>query len=278
MREPLITRTQLLRKLVDSDSYPRVPLVAVPIIRMANDETTSFHQLAAIIEKDPQLTTRILKIANSGLYGFRREIETVTHALVMLGWNAIKMIALGSSILSDMSDRDRALFDHSTRVAQIARFIAIEANLYKVEEFAVVGMLHDFGISILETLYPTEYVAAKDLALEHRLPLHVAEKELLGVDHAEVGGWTLQAWALPENITESVTRHHSFDPDDYHARKTAVIHLADVFAYAVDVSGPETEKVPLADPAALAVLGFTHAELKDLLIAMMKMDFEPIMM
>ena len=278
MRDPLITREQLLRKLEDSDSYPRVPMVAVPIIRMANDETTSFHQIAAIIERDPQLSARILKIANSGMYGFRREIETVVHALVMLGWNAVKMIALGSSILSQMSDEDQVLFRHSTRVAQIARFIAIEANLYKVEEFAVVGMLHDFGVSILETLYPAEYAAAKALALECRMPLHEAERKLLGVDHAQIGGWTLEAWKLPENITESVKRHHAFDPNDYHARKTAVIHLADVFAQATDVTGPETEKVPLADPDALAVLGFTHAELKDLLIAMMKMEFEPIVM
>ncbi len=278
MREPLITRDQLLRRLEDSGSYPAVPLVAVPIIKLANEESTSFHQLAAIIEKDPVISARILKVANSELYGFRKEITSVTHALVMLGWNAVKMITLGSSILAQMCGDNNALFVHSTRVAQIARFIAIEANLYKVEEFAVVGMLHDVGVNILETTHPAEYAAAKALAQECRLPLHEAEKELLGVDHAEIGGWTLEAWDLPENITESVKRHHSFDPDDYHARKTAVIHLADVFAYATDVTGPEIEKVPHADPAALAILNFSHAELKDLLIAMMKMEFEPLVM
>ena len=278
MGDPLITREALLHKLADDEAYPSVPSVAVPIIQMANDETTSFNKLAAVIETDPLLAARILTVANSGFYGFRREIKSITHALVMLGWNAIKMIALGSSILTRMSDADRILFDHSTRVAQIARFIAIEANLYKVEEFAVVGMLHDFGINILKTHYPNEHAEAVKLAIENSVPIHLAEREVFGVDHAIVGGWTLRAWDLPENITESVARHHSFDPDDYHARKTAVIHMADVFAHATDYFGPTYEMVPAASPAALEILGFTNAELKDLLIAVMKMEFEAIVM
>ncbi|MBC8423695.1 HDOD domain-containing protein [bacterium] len=278
MSEPLITRNALLNKLATSERYPSVPSVAIPFINMANDETTSFGKLSDVIETDPVLAARILTVANSGLYGFRREIKSITHALVMLGWNAIKMIALGSLILARMSDDDRILFDHSTRVAQIARFIAIEANLYKIEEFAVVGMLHDFGISILKTLYPNEHAEAAKLSIENAVPLHLAEREVLGVDHAMVGGWTLQAWNLPETITESVARHHTYDPDDYHARKTAVIHVADVFACATDYLGPTYEMVPEVSPEALEVMGFTNAELKDLLIAVMKMEFEPIVM
>ena len=278
MTQPFITQSKLKQDLTASKTFLSVPSVAVPIIQMANDENTSFGKLAAVIETDPELSARILTLANSGFYGFKREIKSITHALVMLGWNAIKMIALGSSILTHMSDADRMLFDHSTRVAQIARFIAIEANFYKVEEFAVVGMLHDFGISILKTLYPNEHAEAVKVAIEAGVPIHLAELEVLGVDHAEVGGWTLQAWDLPENITESVARHHSFDPGDYHARKTAVIHVADVFAHATDIYGPTYEMVPEASPAALEILGFSNAELKDLLIAVMKMEFEPIVM
>jgi len=278
MSDPLIAREALLHKLANSERYPSVPSVAVPIINMANDETTSFRKLAAVIETDPLLATRILTVANSGFYGFRREIKSITHALVMLGWNAIKMIALGSSILTRMSDDDRILFDHSTRVAQIARFIAIEAGLYKVEEFAVVGMLHDFGISILKSIYPNEHAEAVKLSIENSVPLHLAERDVFGVDHATVGGWALQAWDLPENITESVAQHHAFDPTNYHARKTAVIHVADVFAQATDYLGPTYEMVPEASPEALEVMRFTNAELKDLLISVMKMEFEPIVM
>ena len=274
--KPTITRENLLKKIAASGTFPSVPKVAAPIILMANDEKTSFNDLAKVIETDPELSARILKIANSGFYGFRREITSITHALVMLGWNAIKMIALGSTILTRMCAKDRTLFNHSMRVAQIARFIAIEANLYKVEEFAVVGLLHDFGVIILKTYFPDEYMKALQFSIDHGLPIYLGERELLGVDHADVGGWTLEEWDLPENITESVAKHHSYDPNNYHARKTAVIHVADVFAFAVDFKGPSWEKVPEVSAAALETLGFSNAELKDLVLTTMKTKFDPL--
>ena len=274
--KPTITRERLLEKISDSKSFPSVPKVAAPIILMANDEKTSFNDLAKVIETDPNLTARILKVANSGFYGFRRQITSINHALVMLGWNAIKMIALGSTILTRMCAKDRTLFNHSMRVAQIARFIAIEANFYKVEEFAVVGLLHDFGVIILKTYFPDEYRKALQYSIDNGLPIYLGERELLGIDHADVGGWTLAEWDLPENITESVAKHHSYDPENYHARKTALLHIADVFAFAFDYKGPSWEKVPELSAAAIETLGFTNAELKDLAITVMKMKFAPL--
>ena len=106
----------------------------------------------------------------------------------------------------------------------------------------------------------------------------VVKRELIGTDHAEIGGWTLEEWRLPGNIIESVARHHSFDPDTYHARKTAVIHVADVLATAIDYRGPAWEKVPALELTALETLRFTQGELKDLLLTIMKMPYEPIIL
>ena len=112
--------------------------------------------------------------------------------------------------------------------------------------------------------------------MDHFLPFYVAERELLGVDHAEIGGWTVEEWQLPDNIIESVSRHHSFTPDSFHAKKTAVIHVADILALAVDYSGPSWEKVTEMSPSALEILGFNEAELKDIVLAVMKMKFDTL--
>lgn len=276
MLKPTIDREKVLKALPSIKSFPNVPKVAVPIIQMANDENKSFADLAKVIETDPELSARILTIANSGFYGFKRQIKSINHALVMLGWNAVKMIALGSTILTRMCAQDRATFNHSMRTAQIARFLAMEANFYKVEEIAVVGLLHDFGIIILKMYFPDEYMKALQFSIDNGLPLHIGEREILNVDHADVGGWTLQEWDLPENITESVAKHHSYDPYSYHARKTAVIHLADILATAVDVNGPAWEKVPEISASALETLGFSNSELKDMLLTIMKMKLDPL--
>jgi putative nucleotidyltransferase with HDIG domain len=196
--------------------------------------------------------------------------------VVLLGWNAIKMLALGSTILTRISAKNHRLFNHSMMTAQIARFLAQEANFYKVEEIAVVGLLHDIGAYILDMCFHNEYLKARQYALDSKVPLHIGERELFGLDHGDVGGWTLEEWKLPENITESVARHHSYDPSHYHARKTAVIHVADVLALSVDYTGPPWEKVYSISEGALATLGFTNTELKDMLISIVKMKLVPL--
>jgi putative nucleotidyltransferase with HDIG domain len=273
-----IDREMVKRLLVSRKNFENVRTTAALLLAMENRPNTSIRDLAAIIETDQELSNRILKITNSGFYSFRQKIESVPHAIALLGWNAIKMITLGSSLLTRMCATDRRLFNHSVRTAQIARFIATEANFYKVEEIAVVGLLHDFGKVIFELFFPEKYARLRQYAVDHGLPSHVAERDLFGIDHGELGGWTLKEWELPENITDSVTHHHTFDQSTYHARKTAVIHVADVFAFVTDYRGPTWEKVPEMAPEALGVLGYTEDDLQDLLIQIMKMKFDPIIM
>ncbi len=276
MDETPIDRATLKKLLASKPNFANVRDTAAPILAITANPNATIHELAAVIEQDPELTARLLKIVNSGFYGLRNKVESIHHTIVLLGWNAIKMIAIGSSILTRMCTTDRRLFNHSVRTAQIARFIATEASFYKVEEIAVVGLLHDFGAVILSLFFPERCVQARKLATDNGIPLHLAERSIFGVDHGEVGGWTLEAWNMPENITESVSRHHSFDSKSYHARKTAVIHVADVFALAANYRGPSWEKVPELAGESLEVLGFDENDLKDLLLTVMKMRFDPL--
>ncbi|MCE5250850.1 HDOD domain-containing protein [bacterium] len=276
MDRPFITRETLKDTIASHPGFASVPKLAVPIITMANDDRTSLTDLAKLIEMDPEFSARILEIANSSAYGFRRKITSISHAVVLLGWNAIKMLALGSTILSQMSTRNHRLFSHCTQTAQIARFLAQEANFYKIEEIAVVGLLHDIGAFILEMYFPNEYLKARQYAIDHSVPIFVGERELFDIDHADVGGWTLEEWKLPENISDSVAKHHRFDPAHYHARKTAVIHVADVLALAVNYSGPPWEKIHGMSEKALDILGFTNTELRDMVLTIMNMKLKPL--
>ncbi|MFC1694070.1 HDOD domain-containing protein, partial [Candidatus Latescibacterota bacterium] len=224
----------MVKKALDEQQlHPSVPNIVVAIINMTASPKTSIHDFVSEIEKDKELSSRILKMCNSGFYSFTRKINSIHDAVVLLGWNTIKMISLGSTILKKMSEKDARLYKHLVHTAHIARLLAVEANLYKIDEIAVVGLLHDLGIIILEEYFNDIFLKTKQYALDKSVPCYVAERVLLGIDHADIGGWTLEEWHLPENIVESVALHHSFEPDSYHARKTAVIHVADVLALAV---------------------------------------------
>lgn len=276
MKKRKLDRETVRTLLATNRTFGNISTTAAPLLALTNNKDANIREIAALIEKNPELSSRILKIANSGFYGFRSKIENVSHAIVLLGWNAIKMISVSSSLLTRMCATDRRLFNHSMRTAQIARFIATEANFYKVEEIAVVGLLHDFGQVVLALFYPEGNAMVRQYATGSGVPIHIAEREILGVEHGEVGGWVLEEWKLPQNITESVERHHSFEPEAYHARKTAVIHIADVLAFAVDYTGPSWEKVPEMVGEALEVLNFSENDLKDMLLTTMKMRFDPI--
>lgn len=271
-----IDRETVRKHLSSRKGFERISATAAPMLALTSDPNARLQDLAAIIEKDPELSARLLKIANSGFYGFRAKVESVSHAVVLLGWNAIKMISVGSSLLTRMCATDRRLFNHSMRTAQVARFIATEANFYKVEEIAMVGLLHDFGQVVLALYYPEAQVKVRQYMTAARVPVHIAEREVLGLDHGEIGGWVLEDWNMPQNVTESVTRHHSFDKNSYHARKTAVLHIADVLSLAGDYRGPSSEKIPELAGESLEVLGFTPSDLKEMLLATMKMRFAPI--
>lgn len=276
MKPKTITRESLREAIASNPRLSSFPKIAVPIITMFNNPNTTFRDLANVIEEDPELSARVLKIVNSGYYGFKRRIKSVTHAVVLLGWNAVKMITLGSTIISKMQEMNRRLFDHSMHTAQIARFIAMDAGFYKVEEIAVVGLLHDIGSFIIESYFPQEHSRVKQYRIDNGVPLHVAEQELLGIDHGIVGGWTLEDWDLPRNISSSVMWHHNFKARTYHSKKTAVLHVADVLAIAVDVNGPEWEKVPELKIAALRTLGIEHIALRDIILTIMKMNIDPL--
>jgi len=278
LKNTVIDKEAVNKALSSRKLHPSVPEIIVEIINLTRSPYTTIHDFVKVIEKDPELASRILQIANSGFYSFKRKINSISHAVTLMGWNTIKMISLGSTILKRMSECDKRLYSHSLRTAHIARFLAVEADFYKIEEIAIVGLLHDLGSIILEEYFHVLFLKTRQYALDHGVPTYIAERELLGIDHADVGGWTLEEWKLPENIIESVARHHSFEQDTYHARKTAVIHVADILAFAVDYGGPSWEKVSEMSPSAVTILGFSDIELKDMILSIMKMKLPPLIL
>ena len=278
MKNTVIDKEAVNKALSSRKLHPSVPEIIVEIINLTRSPYTTIHDFVKVIEKDPELASRILQISNSGFYSFKRKINSISHPVTLMGWNTIKMISLGSTILKRMSECDKRLYSHSLRTAHIARFLAVEADFYKIEEIAIVGLLHDLGSIILEEYFHVLFLKTRQYALDHGVPTYIAERELLGIDHADVGGWTLEEWKLPENIIESVARHHSFEQDTYHARKTAVIHVADILAFAVDFGGPSWEKVSEMSPSAVTILGFSDIELKDMILSIMKMKLPPLIL
>ncbi len=264
-------KERLRQQLERAHNLPTLPVVIARVIGMVDSPQTSSRQLGDEIAKDQVLTAKVLKLVNSGFYGFSRPISTITHAVTMLGFDAVKGLVLGCTALEDMEEALPGLWEHSLACARTCAFIAEHRGMGEVEELSVSGLLHDLGKVVLFQGFEEEFHQVRALIETADLLFYEAENEVLGAHHGLVGGWLLEKWTLPAKLVAPVSDHHDFRPHRSHAEWTAVVHLADVLCRAEALGRGGDRKIPLLQPAAVKLLDLG---LDDLRRIMERMDAE----
>lgn len=243
-----------------------IPAVVNRIVGMVATGTVSAGEIADEIGKDQVLAARVLKLVNSGFYGFRQPITTITHAMVLLGGDVVKTLVMTASVI-DLVDRMNqlleGLWEHSVGTARAAAAIAERLKMRDVEEVALCGLLHDIGKVIVGQTFPVEHARIRQVVAERNCLQIEAEAEVLGVSHAEVGMWLLKKWSLPPNMVYPIAYHHTFHPRRDFADRTAVVHLADILCRAKGVGYPGDRRLPRLDPEAWQVLGLDFADVEE---------------
>jgi HD-like signal output (HDOD) protein len=192
----------------DYREFASLPHTLVEVLRVASDPDVSTKELAAVLMKDPGMTTRVLRLVNSPFYGAGREITTVTQAVTLLGIRSVTALALSSSVYQVTSDwsssLDRVRFwRHSIEVAIASRKVAEAINYACPEEAFVAGLLHNIGLLALESSFPEAFVHIWQ-KVESPHQLYDLEQEELGTDHIRVGQFILEQWKLPSDLTDAV--------------------------------------------------------------------------
>jgi signal transduction histidine kinase/HD-like signal output (HDOD) protein len=225
--------------IVDIQMVPVLPEMAEQVIRMALDVEVSITRIADLIEKDQTLTARILSVANSSFYKRTRDVHTVRDAVVVVGADAVRTLALGLCILSAFPRAKDSLFDykefwrHSIGCAIYAEaMMEIVSSSLGAKAFCA-GLLHDIGKLILDLTNHEEYGKVIELARDGLKPLMQVEKEVLGVTHADVGRDVLAHWKLPRIYEESAWCHHApiqvIDEDQY--KISGIVHIANILTH-----------------------------------------------
>lgn len=229
---------QRLRQLVQQiEDLPTLPSVITQIIKMVEDPDTSAADMNSVISQDPSLTAKVLKLVNSAFYGFSRQISTVREAVVILGFNRVKSLALSASVFEAFQgpgteEFDRVgLWEHSIATGIGAEIIGKRMEYPNPEEILVGGILHNIGKIVIDLYFHDQlreiftYVRDRDcLMLE-------AERSILGVAHPEIGAWLAQQWNLPEKIVTTIRYYHEplEAPEEYRTLPM-LIHVGDIFA------------------------------------------------
>lgn len=217
---------------------PSLPTTVAKVIEVCNQSQTSPNDLNRLISLDPVLTGKVLKLINSAYFTLREPVTSVTRAIIMLGLNTVKNLALSTSIVGifkgDSKDGCFSMNDfwvHSLAAGVTARMLAARQGLPPDtrEEYFVGGLLHDIGKVPMMHCFPEEYRNVLKKSQHYRQPLFSAEKETLGFDHCHVGQIIAEKWRLSDNLSSALASHHQGELH-FLARFSDVIAAANICA------------------------------------------------
>ena len=209
---------ELAKKLTAAvDGMPAFPKSVQRVLELTRDVNSTPKDLVEVIDKDPVLTVKILKVVNSAYYSLPKQITSVAHAVVYLGFNTIKNLALSVAAIGMLPKTNEAGFDgqqyllHSLATAAIAKQLALKVDDADPMDCFIAGLLHDFGKVVLAQFMPNEFRAALDVSQQKGTSLHLALREVMEVDHAVVGAMLVEKWRFPPKLVETI--RHQYGPE-----------------------------------------------------------------
>lgn len=201
------------------EKMPAFPKSVQQVMQLTSDINASAKDIVRVIECDPVMTVRILKAINSSFYGLPQKITSVQKAVVHIGMNTIKNIALGVAAMGMLNANNKANFNtsnfllHSLTTAAISKMLAERIGLTSAQcsDCFVAGLLHDFGKVVFAEFIADEFKLALEKSKEQHLSLHQTELEFIGLNHSQAGRILAEKWELPDSMCDAIAHHHDLD-------------------------------------------------------------------
>jgi HD-like signal output (HDOD) protein len=201
------------------EKMPAFPQSVHRVIELTSDINSDPRALVEVIEHDPILIMKILKMVNSPYFGLAEKITSVNHAVVYIGINTVKNLALSTATLGVLPRTNKAGFDmdafllHSLSTAIIARIIARKLKVPEKEafDFFLSGLLHDFGKIVFAHFMPNDFKLVLQMVKDEGLPIYEAEQKIFAADHTQIGSLLGEKWNLPVHLISCIKNHHCHD-------------------------------------------------------------------
>lgn len=248
-RKPLSTEglEQAIRESLDR--LPPMPAVITRVMEMTNDPNCTAQELQKVIGMDEVLSSKVLRLVNSARYGFPRRITTLSHAVILLGFETVRNLAIGVAAVRLVLrhgvacpvNRQR-FWEHSLETALAASTLArhLRKDLILREEMFLTGLLHDLGILFLSQNFPEEYRAVVEQcgSLEEA---PAVEQEIFGITHCAVGAKMVGYWNLPPVFAEVMLHHHAPVADSPFFQQVGAVYLGDKISHSVGTDDPHDQ-------------------------------------
>ena len=259
--------------IMTASDLPTIPVVATKVMQLIESESATAEELARVVASDPAVAARVLKISNSSFYGCQRQIQTLSHAIVVLGFGTLKSLVVAASVKQVYQPyglTEKMLWEHSFGAGLAARIIASKTRLVSEEEAFLGGLFHDIGKIIMNTVDKQKYQDVMQRCYNDGLTYEEAERRVYSYTHSEVGGLVIKKWNFPDMLMRAVLKHHALefaeDEDAYQINLTCVVALANLICHKAGVGIREAdEDLDLMQTVAVQKLGLKEQHIEALL-------------
>lgn len=212
---------ELSQKLAAAvDRMPAFPKSVQKILELTSDVNCSPKDLVQVIDKDPVVTVKILRVVNSPYYSLSKQVTSIGHAVVYMGFNSVKNLALSVAAIGMLPKDNAAGFDaqqyllHSLATASIAKQLALRVDDADPTDCFIAGLLHDFGKVVFAQFMPQEFRTALQRSQADGSSLHLALQESIGADHAVVGAMLVEKWRFAAPLVETIRHQYGAQRKD----------------------------------------------------------------
>jgi len=230
---PSTLREQTLRCL---DRLPKMSPMLTQLLGQLSRRNCDIQELVETVERDPMLSGQVLRLANSAIFARLRPVSSVRHAIAMIGISALRKFALGSSI-SNLFSRSRMAkhfsvrrFNvHSVATATLLELLSDEISFECGHDAFIAGLLHDVGKLLIAVSLPRQYDDILALTAVNGATLIQAERDVIGIDHAELSALAISRWELSEGIQSAAADHHQPPEPSAKPKLSLGVHHADAY-------------------------------------------------
>jgi putative nucleotidyltransferase with HDIG domain len=215
-------------------SFPSMPGAGMKLRTLLAKEDVSMDEIVGILRHDPGLSTNVLRLANSSFFGVPRKVETLKHAVMLLGVKRFAQIAISASMSKTMDkavegydQSSGELWLHSIAVSTTAEALARHKKFAETNDFFTPALLHDMGKLVLGEFVKKELQKIQSITAKG-VPLAIAENMVLGTDHAEIGALILGRWSFPSDLVNAVRWHHNPERNKNSTTKSDMVYLSNL--------------------------------------------------
>ena len=257
--------------LAEVHRLPAVPGVVHQVLALVSDPDFSYEELMETVRLDPGITAGVLRVCNSPYYGLRQKVNSLKHALALLGPAKVVDIVLSNEVVGFYKETQEGynlargeLWQHSMATALLAQKLGWKTGYRQASMLFTAALLHDVGKLILSEYVGEDFDQIEEVMSRNKISFVEAERKVLGLDHALLGGAVAKAWNFPEPIVKAIALHHDPGRARTDADLVRLVALANLLVVSMGVGvGAEGLSAPV-DPGLLKSVGLKSKDLQDM--------------